>query len=435
MEKRNQAAKLIIAGIVVAIAILFLCGVIGGKDLLYHLVNRDALGPLTRSDIAYQTVAAPKASGSDGTVNAADWNEIYPHIVATMGDNSKNSYVVDYLEQDPYLVNIYEGFGFAKDYGSARGHSYTLEDVAKTLRPHASANCLTCKTPNFTKLVNDQDVGVYTMPFDEVSAKMEEAVSCYSCHGNDAGNKGQITITHSYVSKALGAASETIDPSTLSCGQCHIEYYFTPTEKETMMPYSSVETMTPEAILAYYDSLGMADGTVGFYDWVQPSTGAKLLKAQHPEMETYLLGKHAGSLNCADCHMPIEQAEDGTIYHSHSIVSPLENVTLLSTCAECHKDKDMVTLVRRLQERVTTRETEVGNRLSAFKDALADAVAAGTMEETELDAIRKLYREAQWYFDFCYVENAEGAHNSELAFRCLDTADAKITEGMALLGK
>ena len=179
----------------------------------------------------------------------------------------------------------------------------------------------------------------------------------------------------------------------------------------------------------------MADGTVGFYDWVQPSTGAKLLKAQHPEMETYLLGKHAGSLNCADCHMPIEQAEDGTIYHSHSIVSPLENETLLSTCAECHKDKDMVTLVRRLQERVTTRETEVGNRLSAFKDALADAVAAGTMEETELDAIRKLYREAQWYFDFCYVENAEGAHNSELAFRCLDTADAKITEGMALLGK
>ncbi|MBQ5510211.1 MAG: ammonia-forming cytochrome c nitrite reductase subunit c552, partial [Prevotella sp.] len=34
---------------------------------------------------------------------------------------------------DPYLVNIYEGYGFAKDYGSARGHEYTLEDVEKTL--------------------------------------------------------------------------------------------------------------------------------------------------------------------------------------------------------------------------------------------------------------------------------------------------------------
>ncbi|MBQ2230284.1 MAG: ammonia-forming cytochrome c nitrite reductase subunit c552, partial [Oscillospiraceae bacterium] len=50
-----------------------------------------------------------------------------------------------------------------------------------------------------------------------------------------------------------------------------------------------------------------------------------------------------------------------------------------------------------------------------------------------LDAVRKLHREAQWFFDFCYVENAEGAHNSELAFRCLDTADQKIDEAMALL--
>ncbi len=202
-----------------------------------------------------------------------------------------------------------------------------------------------------------------------------------------------------------------------------------------MMPYSSVETMTPEAILAYYDSMVLPDGTVGFYDWVQPSTGAKMLKAQHPEMETYLSGKHAALLNCADCHMPMEQAEDGTVYHSHLLVSPLENETLLQNCATCHGDADMVNMVRRLQGRVTARETEVGNALAAFNDELAAAVEAGKLDETELDAIRKLYREAQWFFDFCYVENAEGAHNSELAFRCLDTAQQKIDEGMALLGK
>ena len=54
---------------------------------------------------------------------------------------------------------------------------------------------------------------------------------------------------------------------------------------------------------------------------------------------------------------------------------------------------------------------------------------------SELAAVQKLYREAQWFFDFCYVENAEGAHNSELAYRCLDTAEQRINEGMALLGK
>jgi uncharacterized protein with FMN-binding domain len=55
------------------------------------------------------------------------------------------------------------------------------------------------------------------------------------------------------------------------------------------------------------------------------------------------------------------------------------------------------------------------------------------MGEEELNAVRKLHREAQWFFDFCYVENAEGAHNSELAYRCLDTSEAKIDEAMGLL--
>ncbi len=435
MEWRNQALKLIIGAVIVLTVLLLLGGIATNEDVMYHLVNRDSIGPLTRSDIQYQNVAAPAATSKDGTVNASDWAATYPYIVATMGANSKNSYVVSYLEQDPYLVNIYEGYGFAKDYGSARGHEYTLADVAKTERPHAKANCLTCKTPNFAKLVNDLGVSVYSMPFDEVMAMMEENVSCYTCHGNDAGNAGQITITHSYVTKALGSAVGTIDPATLSCGQCHIEYYFTPTDSETMMPYSDVASMSPDAILAYYNSMVMPDGSVGFYDWVQPSTGTKMLKAQHPEMETYLAGKHAALLNCADCHMPMEQAEDGTVYHSHELVSPLENPTLLSTCAQCHEDTDMVTMVRRLQDRVTARETEVGNKLSDFKTALAETVAAGTMSEEELDAVREVYRTAQWYFDFCYVENAEGAHNSELAFYCLDTAEARIAEGMALLGR
>ena len=304
-----------------------------------------------------------------------------------------------------------------------------------TARPHPLANCLTCKTPNFAKLVNDQGVSAYKIPFDEAMAMMEESVSCYTCHGNEAGEKGKLVVTHSYVTKALGANAEKIDPATLSCGQCHIEYYFTPADKETMMPYSSVEEMTPEAILAYYDNMVLPDGTVGFSDWPQESTGAKLLKAQHPEFETYLSGKHAKMLNCADCHMPLEETEKGTVYHSHLLVSPLENETLLKTCATCHGDTDMVSMVHGLQAKVTARETEVGNQLSDFKDALAAAVKAGEMGEEELAAVQKLYREAQWFFDFCYVENAEGAHNSELAYRCLDTAEQRINEGMALLGR
>ncbi|MBP5168770.1 MAG: ammonia-forming cytochrome c nitrite reductase subunit c552, partial [Oscillospiraceae bacterium] len=87
-----------------------------------------------------------------------------------------------------------------------------------------------------------------------------------------------------------------------------------------------------------------------------------------------------------------------------------------------------------LQDRVTARETEVGNKLSELKDTLAKAVSDARMSEQELDAVRKLHREAQRFFDFCYVENSEGAHNSELSFSCLDISEAKIDEALALLG-
>ena len=376
-----------------------------------------------------------------GTQAAADENEeadtaelteeerlkaILPGIVTTMGDNRENSYVVDYLEQDPYLVNIYEGYGFAKDYGSARGHEYTLEDVAKTQRPHPKANCITCKTPDLHKMIEEQGVAVYSMPFDEVFPQMTNNVSCYTCHGDDMGNGGALKVTHQYVNEALGENVATIDPATLSCGQCHIEYYFTPADSETMMPYHSVEEMTPEAILAYYDGMGFAD-------WTQESTGTAMLKAQHPEMETFLQGKHAAFLSCADCHMPTETTDAGVAYRSHMLVSPLENEALLASCAQCHGDTDMTAFVKGIQEKVIARETEVGNRLSAMKDALSAAVASGAWSEDDLNAVRKLHREAQWFFDYCYVENSEGAHNSELSMHCLDTADTKIDEAMALL--
>ena len=433
MEKRNQAAKLIIGTVVVIIAILFIAGIVSGHSLKYKAA------PLSREDINYQKVDAPEASGYDGTIQAADWKALYPDIVVSMGSNAENSDVVDYLKLDPYLVEIYEGYGFAKDYGSARGHSYTLTDVFKTERPHKTANCLTCKTPNLTKKVQDEGNAVYSMPFEDVYKEITEnggeTVSCYTCHGNNTGNatepKANLTVTHGYITEALGENIDSIDPGILACGQCHIEYYFNPEDKATTMPHSSIETMTPEATYDYYTQ-------IGFSDWTQERTGAKMLKVQHPEMETVLLGKHGKLLNCADCHMPIvENSKTQTVYHSHKLVSPLEDKTLLQTCLQCHTNMkttdEMVTFVRNIQERVTEEETRVGNLLMAFKKALAEANQKQEMSEEQLDEVRELYRKAQWFFDYCYVENAEGAHNSDLAMRCLSTANDLIKEGMALL--
>jgi nitrite reductase (cytochrome c-552) len=424
MEKQTIIKSIGLGAVAVA-AFVWLGGFIQNKPVTYRPMKTKGEA-LTREDIEYLEVEAPEATGSDGTVTAADWQETYPHIVASMGAMEENSFTVDYLEESPYLVNIYEGYGFAKDYKSARGHNYTLEDVANTARPHPLANCLTCKTPNMARMVQEMGESVYSMDFEEVYSKMEETVSCYTCHGNDPGNAGQLEVTHTYISDRLGDQMDTIDPAVLSCGQCHIEYYFKPENKATSVAYTSVAEMTPAAILAYYDS-------IGFSDWTQESTGAQLLKAQHPEMETFLQGKHAALLNCADCHMPLVQADDGTVYHDHNFQSPLENEALLETCVQCHGDKNMVSYVKSIQDEVTAKETEVGNELSAFKDALAAAVAEGSISEEELNKLRKIYREAQWYFDYCYVENSEGAHNSALAHECLNTAKMKVNEGMELL--
>jgi len=403
------------------LAVLLALAIVAGLGISSALASEGG-----REGVDYPDVTAPDAVNDNGIIPEDAWAELMPEVYDSYMANKDNSYIVDYLSTDPYLVNIYEGYGFAKMYGSARGHSYCLDDLADTARPHALANCLTCKTADFTALVNAMGDAAYSTAFDEMAAKTGDNVGCYNCHGNEAGEGGKIVITHDYTVEKLSESG--INEIILSCGQCHIEYYFKPDTKATTCPYTSVEEMDPAAILAYYNEMG-------FSDWTQPSTGTPMLKAQHPEMETFLGNgsKHAAfGLTCADCHMATETAESGVTYVSHKLESPLENETLLATCAKCHGTTDMTEKVHTLQAEIVARETVVGNALSELKDKLAAAVASGEYTEDELNPIRDAYRSAQWFFDFDYVENAEGAHNSTLANDCLDKSEAFIADALAL---
>ena len=372
----------------------------------------------------FSAAEAPVPAAENGIITAEEWQEMFPEVVESYNSNVDNNYRVDYLEQDPYLVNLYEGYGFAKDYTSAIGHSYCLEDVYNTQRPHALANCLTCKTADFTKMVNDLGDEAYSYDFEEVYGSMLQSVGCYNCHANEEASEDRMVVTHEYLTLALGEEYDGIDSTILACGQCHIEYYFDPETKATRMPHSDISTMTAEATLAYYDEMG-------FSDWTQESTGTGLLKAQHPEMETYLTdgSLHAGmGLTCADCHMGSSTSDEGVTFVNHKWRSPLGDEDLLQTCAKCHGDTDMSEKVTAIQDEITGREREVGERLSSLKDALAEAVASGSADEDALNEIRSLYRGAQWYWDYCYVENSEGAHNSTYARKLLDDSETLIQE-------
>jgi nitrite reductase (cytochrome c-552) len=87
-----------------------------------------------------------------------------------------------------------------------------------------------------------------------------------------------------------------------------------------------------------------------------------------------------------------------------------------------------VSEVRAVQEKVESRTYTVGYRLEYLTELLAQAVASGKFTDEQLDPIRAVARDAQFYWDFVFVENAEGAHNPSLTYQCLDKADALCGE-------
>ena len=383
--------------------------------------------------------AAPEASvgkrtqvvktGSGVTVlSARDWAAKYPEIYASYLANNENNEVKDHVEEYPMISVVYEGMAFNKHYGTARGHTYTVQDVTATGRPHALANCFSCKTPDFTAKVNELGDAAYVIPFEDMLAEVNESISCYNCHANTG---DELVVTHTYLSDALGDDLQKVAPETLSCGQCHVEYYFAPGTKATTLPYQNLATMTPDAILDYYNRT-IVDGQP-FADYTNPRSGVRQIKVQHPEFETYM-GEgsvHKDTFTCADCHMGEAVAADGTTYTSHTWTSPLDNEALMSgTCAECHTD--LVGEVRAIQEETERRTYAIGYLLEGLTEKLVKAVESGEYTDKELDAIRAVARDAQFYWDFVMVENSEGAHNSQLNAQCLDKAETLANKAMGM---
>ena len=373
--------------------------------------------------VSAQAATATQTGTGVTVIKAADWAETYPDVYASYEKNAENKDIIDHVEEYPMIATVYEGMAFNKFYGSARGHYYTVQDVTSTGRPHALANCFTCKTPDFTAKVNNEGVSAYQIPFEDMLAEVNESVSCYNCHAN-TGN--ELVVTHTYLADAMGEELAGLNAETASCAQCHVEYYFAPETKAVTLPYDSMAAMHPDAILELFEEMQFADYT-------NPRTGVKQIKVQHPEFETYM-GKgsvHASQFSCADCHMEKATNAAGETYTSHYWVSPLASESIQASCVACHPD--LSGFVKGIQANAEERTVAIGTKLETLTNQLADAVAAGTYTEEELDAIRQLNRKGQFYWDFVFVENSEGAHNSRLTTECLDKAEALIDEALTLI--
>ena len=369
---------------------------------------------------AGHALAAEKGTGIT-VIPATEWESKFPDVYASYQANAEEQEVVEYTEQYPFLKTVYEGYGFASYYGSARGHYYAISDLLATGRPHALANCFTCKTAQFSAMVLNEGDSVYSRAFESIDPTGFDDVGCFTCHANNPG--GQITVTHSYLVDALGEDFERVEQNNLACGQCHVEYYFAPEGKATSLPYHSLADMTPDAMYDFYTEMDFAD-------WEHPRTGVRMLKAQHPEMET-LLGAgsvHGGTFTCADCHMEKRTNEAGETYWSHQYVSPLKSEIIQQNCIACHAD--LPGFVHGIQDKMEARTIAIGENLALLSDRLAERVASGKYTDEDLAEIRELNRKGQWYWDFVFVENSEGAHNSRLDNECLDKAEELIQSAL-----
>ena len=249
------------------------------------------------------------------------------------------------IEEDPRLKRMWLGYAFSVDFREERGHAYMLIDQRDTRRVtefKQPGTCLNCHASTYVymKKLGGGDLfagfaKMNQMTYEEATRGVSHPVACIDCHEPSSMTLRVTRPAFLEGIKVLKASQgvQNYDPNrdasaqemrSFVCGQCHVEYYFKGDEKRLTFPWH--KGLKAENMFAYYEE-------TGFKDFVHKETGAPVLKAQHPEFETYTQGIHARSgVACADCHMPYKR-EGGMKISDHHVRSPLLNIN--RACQGC----------------------------------------------------------------------------------------------------
>ena len=156
-------------------------------------------------------------------------------------------------------------------------------------------------------------------------------------------------------------------------------------------------------------------------EWDHAESGAPVIKARHPEFETWNQGIHARSgVACADCHMPYMR-EGGLKISDHNVRSPLLNIN--RACQTCHRWPEQE-LKDRVEE-IQTRFFDTRNiALDALMDLIHDIQAAkrAGASGAELAEAWQWQRKAQFYIDFLVSENSMGFHADQYSVKSMAEA-------------
>jgi len=417
------------------------------------------------------------------TIDPAQWGKNFPrqydaylrtaeNYGTKYGGAGSEGAPISKLKADPRLTTIFDGYAFAIDYNQRRGHAYMLFDQRTTKRVTEKpqpGSCLHCHAANTvayrqmglnlgapgsleepfdspngrTQLMAGFEA-MCKMPYKEATKLADHPVACLDCHdpksmmlrvtkpgfirGIDALARSSEPVPHlpSIEKWRKGDRKEAYDANrdasrqemrSMVCGQCHVEYYCGP---KTTLFFPWNKGLKVEQIEAYYDDYKFPDGH-RFFDWKHGKTGAEVLKAQHPEFETWSQGIHARSgVACADCHMPY--VREGAIKISdHHVASPLLSIS--RSCQTCHRfpETELKARVEAIQDRTRALMDRAEDAIVQLIDDLENAKKAG-VNEAKLQPIFEFQRKAQWRLDFVNAENSMGFHAPQETARILGEA-------------
>lgn len=386
-------------------------------------------------------------------------NEIRGHAFMVI-----DQFIVDRFQGGRYqLKDGWRGYdkpGKTWDVLVDKGEKTRLPETAMAGNP----TCIQCKTSDHLlnwKFMGDKDPKAKwdrTSNVNDVARDTNSPVGCIHCHdphgtqprvvrdaliqaiGKDtAGNifaKGGTTDLKEVDFRGfrkIGVMGKT--DSRMMCAQCHVEYNCgggTQWSDGAKVGYTDQRTnhmplKNAKDLLAHYKKLD-------FYDFKHAVTGARLIKMQHPEAETFAGSIHdKAGVQCHQCHMPKQKGKNGKTFSTHGVIRPIKHIK--EACLGCHPK---ATVEQKLYEIETIQNYTKGKMRKAehwigeLIDTYAAAKRAGVSEDV-LAKAREKHEEAHVLWEFWTAENSDGFHNPDLARDTLTGSIAAAKEGVKTL--
>ena len=374
----------------------------------------------------------------------ARFENAFPEQYKTWKATGESAALEDALAEDPNMVIMWAGYGFSKDYSKARGHLYAIEDIRNTLRTAGpkDANsgpmpmaCWSCKSPDVARVLEEGGEEAYFKgKWARMGSEIVNPIGCADCHDtkSEAFSKGEpaLALSRPYAKRAMDTLHKPFDKQSRFtqqaqvCGQCHVEYFFAPSTNAVTFPWN--KGVEVEKIERYFDD-------IGFSDWTHQLSKTPMLKAQHPEFETWSQGIHGkNDVGCVDCHMPKVQNSEGKVYTDHKIGNPFDRFE--DTCATCHtQDKaSLQNIVASRKAQVLEMKLKAEKHIVAAHFEAAEAWKAGATQE-EMKPILLDIRHAQWRWDYAIASHGVHMHAPEVALKSLGTALDKAADARTKL--